>query len=520
MTTFSFGAPTSQPATGLFGQPTTSQPPNLGTFPFNTSGATATTSSMFNFGGTATTTQAAFGATTTTTSTPFTFNFPTTTSAPSSSAFAFGGLGSAGTGQFGQTATGLSLFGQTRLGGPTQFSFGQPQQSQQVSQQPQPTPQQILTTIFSPKLFNDERDEIIGQFNKVQAFWGTGKAYYAVNAQPFELNHLQSAHRFKAIGYADIHKDEHDLEGDKIGIIIKKQGNDTQLRSAILQYEGNLKSILGPNSSPKVEGTKILPGDKALLTISVIDTSTNKKVTSAQLLNHLNQANIKSQLNGAFLGAFLQLISLAPPSKHEIAEYLNNPPMGIDRLLWNQAKLENPDSTRFMPVPLVGFAAVNDRFKLQERETQQQKQRLKILTDDVNSLERGVTATKSKLEECKRKHITLSNRVLKILVQQEVLRKRGFPIQAEEDQLRAKLEGIQAEINAPTKFQGCLNELMSRLRQMQNQCQSSGFSTVEESTLDDIRKFLNQEQEGISHLISILKDDLKDYNELQKEPKC
>jgi hypothetical protein len=57
---------------------------------------------------------------------------------------------------------------------------------------------------FIPKLFNDERDRILGEFNKLQAYWGTGKGFFAANVAPVEFGPHQSTHKFKAIGFSEI----------------------------------------------------------------------------------------------------------------------------------------------------------------------------------------------------------------------------------------------------------------------------------------------------------------------------
>jgi len=391
---------------------------------------------------------------------------------------------------------------------PLQIGTAQPVGHQQ--QQQHQVQQQILDNIFAPKLFNDERDQILGQFNKVQAYWGVGKAYYAVNTQPLDLNQHLLPHRFKAIGFSEMKIGE-DANEHKFGVLVEMEGNETQLNTTILQYESNLKLMFGVNYAPKVETTKTLPHNRALLTISVMDINTNIKLPAKQLILFLNQPNVKSQLNGAFLNKFVQLIPLHAPSKQEIEEYLRNVPQGIDQLLWNQAKLENPDPKKFIPVPLIGFAALNERFKLQEQETHQQRQRLKIMVNDIENLERNVAVMRAKLEECKRRNVNLGNRVLSVIVWQEIRAKRSLPVQAEEDQLRAKLESIQSELNAPTKFKGCLNEIMCRLRQMRSQQKGSSLA-IDESVLKQVKAHLAQEQDAIKHLLSLVKTLPEKYN--------
>jgi len=377
---------------------------------------------------------------------------------------------------------------------------------------------QSTYNIFAPKIYNDERDEIIGQFNRIQAFWGTGKAFFSQFMPPYDINQSELPHRFKAIGYSEYKKGDTNQSSDnKIVIIVKMIGDESQLKTSLLTYEQNLKSIIGVNLMSKLEITKVLPENKAVLSLSVTDPNTNKPLSCVQLQNYLSQPNIKTQLNNVFMNTFVNIVPMAQLSKQELEEYLNTPPKGIDERLWAQAKHENPDPNRFIPVPLVGFAALNERFKLQERETEQHKMRLKLITDDVSAMERHVMETKSKLDECRRKHIALSNRVLRIMISQEVLRQRGFPIQAEEDQLKAKLEAIQSELSAPTKFQGCLNELMSQLRQLQSQHQSGVCVSLDSGLSTDLKTFLKQEQEGISHLVSILKQDMKELEAIKTD---
>ncbi|OWK13554.1 NUP54 [Cervus elaphus hippelaphus] len=81
----------------------------------------------------------------------------------------------------------------------------------------------------------------------------------------------------------------------------------------------------------------------------------------------------------------------------------------------------------------------------------------------------------AKIAQYKRKLMDLSHRTLQVLIKQEIQRKSGYAIQADEEQLRVQLDTIQGELNAPTQF-----------------------------------KHLKQQQEGLSHLISIIKDDLED----------
>lgn len=438
------------------------------------------------------------------------FNQPASTS---NSLTSFGqtqtsGLGSstfASSNTFGQPSS-LNL-GQTSslsqpFGGTNMFSSTQPSFQQQKPQI------QSITEVFSPKIFNDERDQILGKFNRLQCYWGCGKAIFSAdgsNVQLIDMDQIQAGHRFKAISFSEYKKDGEDI--DEIGVIVR-YGEESTLKTMILSYENNLKAAF--NQYPvKAESIKLLPMKKALINFSVTDPNTNRKVSSSQIVSHLTSANIKQQLPSIFSNNVVQIVPYSSLSKQEIEEYLSHPPLGIDQLTWSQAKLENPDPNKFIPVPLIGFESLNERFELQEQEINQQKNRVRILANEVSSLERSIESTKAKLEEARKKNVPIRAKVLRAMVYLDVMKKKGFPIQPEEDELRAKLEKISQELNAPNKFRGCLNELISRVRQMQY---SSSLQPVSTSTLDDsivveLQVHLKKQQEAISHLICTLKED-------------
>jgi len=51
---------------------------------------------------------------------------------------------------------------------------------------------------------------------------------------------------------------------------------------------------------------------------------------------------------------------------------------GIDARIWEQAKLDNPDPTRMLPVPIVGFDELHQRLRLQEQQTTLHQARLDV----------------------------------------------------------------------------------------------------------------------------------------------
>ncbi|XP_074084584.1 nucleoporin p54 isoform X3 [Macrotis lagotis] len=484
---------------------------NVGTFGVSTSAAAPFTfgnplASAGTFGG--------FGTTTTTAGSAFSFSAPTNTGTGGLFATQNKGFG------FGTTSFGTTAGTGTGLGTGLGFGTFNTQQTQnnlgslfsQPTQAPVQSNQLINTAsaLSAPTLLGDERDAILAKWNQLQAFWGTGKGYFNNNIPPVEFTQENPFCRFKAVGYSCMpnNKDEDGL------VVLIFNRKETDIRGQQQQLIESFHKILGGNQTltVNVEGVKTLPDDQTEVVIYVVERSpngTSRRVPATTLHAHFEQANIKTSLQQLGVTLSMTRTELSPA---QIKQLLQNPPAGVDPIIWEQAKVDNPDSEKLIPVPMVGFKELLRRLKVQDQMTKQHQTRLDIISEDISELQKNQTTTLAKIAQYKRKLMELSHRTLQVLIKQEIQRKSGYAIQADEEQLRVQLDTIQCELNAPTQFKGRLNELMSQIR-MQNHfgaVKSEERYYVDADLLREIKQHLKQQQEGLSHLISIIKDDLED----------
>ncbi|XP_035523573.1 nucleoporin p54 isoform X3 [Morone saxatilis] len=520
---FSFGGAASNAAATLtapgFGAATTTAAAPATGFSFGSTntgfgglGAGNTTAGTFGGFGTTTTTAAAPGST-------FSFAGPANTTGSlfgntQNKGFGFSsGLGTgtaAGTGGFG---TGL---GTTGLGGFGGFNI-QPTQQQQglfgQQQQGQPQPTQLyqqVTALSAPTLLGDERDSILAKWNQLQAYWGTGKGYYSNNNPAVDFTQENPFCRFKAVGYScvPVSKDEDGL----VVLILNKKEADVRVQQQ--QLVESLHKVLGSNQTltVNVDGVKALPSDQTEVIIYVVERSpngTSKRIPATTLFSYLEQGNIKVQLTQIGVAMSVTRTELSPA---QLKQLLQNAPAGVDPIIWEQAKVDNPDPEKLIPVPMVGFRELLRRLQIQEQMTKQHQTRVDIISNDISELQKNQATTVAKIAQYKRKLMDLSHRVLQVLIKQEIQRKSGYAIQVDEEHLRVQLDTIQSELNAPTQFKGRLNELMSQIR-MQNHfgaVRSEERYSVDADLLREIKQHLKQQQDGLSHLISVIKDDLED----------
>ncbi|XP_012735211.3 nucleoporin p54 isoform X3 [Fundulus heteroclitus] len=515
-TTFGFN-PTATATTASSGFGTLTAPA------FGAATTTAAPATGFSFGASNTGAFGGFGTTTTAAAPGSTFNFASSNTTgglfgnTQNKAFGFSsGLGAGTT--TGATGFGTGL-GTTSLGGFGCFNI-QPTQQQQgglfgqlTQQQGQAQPTQLyqqVTALSAPTLLGDERDSILAKWNQLQAYWGTGKGYYANNNPSVEFTQENPFCRFKAVGYScvPVSKDEDGL----VVLILNKKEPD--VRAQQQQLVESLHKVLGSNQTltVNVEGVKALPNDQTEVIVYVVERSpngTSKRIPASTLFGFLEQANIKAQL--AQIGVVMS-VTRTELSPAQLKQLLQNAPAGVDPIIWEQAKVDNPDPEKLIPVPMVGFKELLRRLQIQEQMTKQHQTRVDIISNDVSELQKNQATTVAKIAQYKRKLMDLSHRVLQVLIKQEIQRKSGYAIQVDEEHLRVQLDTIQSELNAPTQFKGRLNELMSQIR-MQNHfgaVRSEERYNVDADLLREIKQHLKQQQEGLSHLISVIKDDLED----------
>ncbi|KAK2149457.1 hypothetical protein LSH36_451g01007 [Paralvinella palmiformis] len=544
-----FGTTTTTAGTGFsfgtgFGSTAAATTTSGGLFSFSNPAPTATTTSTgLGFGtrlggiGTGTTTFGTGGSTFGTggfgTGTSSTFGstggFGTTTTA-SGGLFgsAFGGTGTSSFGSAGTFGTpGTGLFGagsgpgtgagtaNTGFGGVgLTTAFGTQAAPQQHVQQPV-TAQSVSSlarAVSMPTIFGDERDAIIAKWNQLQAFWGTGKGYYSQQGEFINFTADNPFCRFKSVGYSCMPKTKN--EDGLVGFIFSKKREE--VKSNQQQIVDAMQKLLASSSATLtvcVEDVRALPNDKTEMMLYLQErspTGTTRRIPASDVYKVVtSNANIKQQLSNLCVE---NLITKLAFDQEQLQQYLDNPPAGIDNRIWQQARLDNPDPERFIPVPMIGFTELHDRLKQQEQQTGLHQNRLDKIASDMASLQRNHGDMLSKIEECKRRYLDLSHRVLQVMVKQEIYRRMGYVIQADEEQLRTQLETIQAELNAPTRFKGRLNELMSQLR-MQNQLGSVKMEAsynMDATVQQEIKQHLKLQQEGIHHLIAVIKDDMED----------
>jgi nuclear pore complex protein Nup54 len=199
--------------------------------------------------------------------------------------------------------------------------------------------------------------------------------------------------------------------------------------------------------------------------------------------------------------------NLVPPS--DVPKYTRPP--NVDERSWAQAIQQNPDPQRMVPAFAKGFEDLKKRVEEQDTEVKGHQ----TILQNVNKLINGInhkhqSGTVIKMETYKRRNMEQASRVVRVMKKIETLRAMGCPSVPEEEAFRDKLQALLREIRQPNMFKSLLTELTS-LMQMQDEMQEEVQDfTIDEENMERIFEVLQQQQEGLAQLTTILKQDLQD----------
>lgn len=152
-------------------------------------------------------------------------------------------------------------------------------------------------------MFGDERDQIIGRFNQVQANWGAGKAFYSKNGESVELKPDNHFCCFKNVGYASLPTAKEsglifllikivilNLDGLVVLTLKKKLGAGGVEKSTVSDA---IHASMGKNPAitVNVEGLRAIESEKTEATVFVKQTNndgTSRILGASELSNGLN----------------------------------------------------------------------------------------------------------------------------------------------------------------------------------------------------------------------------------------
>lgn len=146
---------------------------------------------------------------------------------------------------------------------------------------------------------------------------------------------------------------------------------------------------------------------------------------------------------------------------------------GEDEKSWEEALSQKPElpnvdgqevaGLSYVPILVVGFKALGDRVETQAKIIQEMRSRLHEMNNSLSAVmdahQQKITV---KIASAKRQHQVLSQRCLRLAVKVQVLRNRGYALDAQEEGLRKTLLSLERQVTDPT-YVGREDEIWARM---------------------------------------------------------
>ncbi|KAG7177076.1 Nucleoporin p54-like, partial [Homarus americanus] len=367
--------------------------------------------------------------------------------------------------------------------------------------------------ICTPSYFNNENDEVLRKWNQLQAFWGSGKGYYAPNMPPVEFTAENPYCRFKVVCYARI--PNYRNENGIVQIILGKGVSAVEPHKQ--QIVSTLSSIFGGAEVVIDEVFNADVPDKTNIRFYVqqpLPNGEKQRAAAADVSRHMLGPAYAQSLKNLCIEQVTPMLML---TEVQMKEYLDTPQRGIDPALWEQGKRENPNPHKFVPVVKVGFQELQQQFKYQEEHAANLQSSMNNIMDEITQLRHKQTMVKAAIQNAKWKQASLTRRVLKLVSAQEVERKRGVPLDQTEEQIRMRLEDLYLQLMQPTQYRGCLNELMAQMSVKPGSCRGGPRYGLISDKERDVSQYVSLQHNALQAVVVVLKEDMQVVDSMIEE---
>ena len=213
---------------------------------------------------------------------------------------------------------------------------------------------------------------------------------------------------------------------------------------------------------------------------------------------------------------------MAPPPPDVLQRARSESLAAADTGLWERADASNPNPARFVPVQVTGFNALHERRMQQLQAAQDVTAKLRETQNQLRKLEdERKVAVELRLRHYAERQQILSHRVLRLhaaIERQHVLRCHGGvepPLAQGEKTWMQKLMELSQEMERPDTGLSRLQDVSAQLKREAALSTAAGGATeglpnANLLHLRNLEEWLGRQQDAVSKLIEVSRQDLKD----------
>jgi len=184
--------------------------------------------------------------------------------------------------------------------------------------------------------------------------------------------------------------------------------------------------------------------------------------------------------------------------------------------MWNDSMVRNPDKKNLVPVLACGFKDLHTRLELQN---QQRKNHETMVSNIRECIEYQVTRQEEfqvKMADYRRGLASNISKILSILDRIENLRRKGQPLNRDEEHLFSQLDKLYEELHKPGQFSSLLNDLSAAVK-MQSKNDVNDYScSLDEDTIGKIQDILTDFIKAMTSIIKDVNDNSRALNIIEK----
>ncbi|KAJ3367608.1 hypothetical protein HDU91_001276, partial [Kappamyces sp. JEL0680] len=207
---------------------------------------------------------------------------------------------------------------------------------------------------------------------------------------------------------------------------------------------------------------------------------------------------------------------------------LYQPAQGEDRVLYEQAQMDNPDPSCMVPVLAVGFEGLKTRLEIQDAQLKIHKEKIQEFKSRLEKVERAHTVeTIVKIEQYKRKQSQIAHKILQLMKAVQILRNKGYSLRAEEEAFMTRLISMDRDLAKPSVFRGRINEIYAHVQQQKDANRlvlgaygsssgDEGFTLADPEALKPVIQALEEIGKGLAQLTQVINEDDATIEKLAK----
>lgn len=195
--------------------------------------------------------------------------------------------------------------------------------------------------------------------------------------------------------------------------------------------------------------------------------------------------------------------------------WANLKPKNITDDDWIKICAETPDSDNLVPCPVLGFDALNARYKKQKETVEQLQKKMKDIQDQLRQMTSFYpTEIQGLFERIQQNSITIEQAMLNVIETREVQQHQNKDLTEGEKDLYAKLEKMKQDLKRPGMFENEIEKLAEKVKR--SAPKTGTHLKIDKESLSQLVKVLKSNTDALEALEKTTKDEARKVEVLEE----